>query len=51
VHVPGITPNPDGPWIVQQIRNLLMDLGIAPGASSSWSATGPGSSPHRLTPR
>jgi transposase InsO family protein len=27
VHVPGITPNPDGPWTVQQIRNLLMDLG------------------------
>ena len=27
VHVLGITPNPDGPWTVQQIRNLLMDLG------------------------
>ena len=23
----GITTNPDGPWTVQQIRNLLMDLG------------------------
>jgi hypothetical protein len=27
VHVPGGTANPDGPWTVQQIRNLLMDLG------------------------
>ena len=27
VHVPGVTANPDGPRTVQQIRNLLMDLG------------------------
>jgi putative transposase len=27
VHILGITANPDGPWAVQQIRNLLMDQG------------------------
>jgi putative transposase len=27
LHIPGITAHPDGPWTVQQIRNLLIDLG------------------------
>jgi hypothetical protein len=47
LHIPGITANPDGPWTVQQIRNLLTDLGDRAAGFRSWTVTGPGSSPRR----
>jgi hypothetical protein len=34
VHLAGITANPDGPWVTQQARNLLMQLDDQRGAGA-----------------
>jgi putative transposase len=47
VHILGVTADPDRPWTVQRIRNLLMELGERAADFRSWCVTGPGSSARR----
>jgi hypothetical protein len=44
VHLGGMTANPDGGWVTQQARNLLLVLGERAGRSASLSMTGTPSS-------
>ena len=37
VHILEVTANPDGPWTVQQIRNLIVGIGDRTAGPVSWS--------------
>jgi putative transposase len=45
VHLVGVSANPDGGWVTQQARNLLLVLGTKAGGCASCSAIGTRSSP------
>jgi hypothetical protein len=45
-HIVGVIANSDGPWTVQQVRNLLMDLGDRATQFGFW-CNRAGHSPHR----
>jgi transposase len=45
LHLLGVTANPDGPWTLQQARNLLLDLGERTAAFTYLVRDRPASSP------
>ena len=49
VPLPASPSHPHALWTTQLTGTRFTDLNAAPRASGSWSATGPGSSPHRST--
>jgi putative transposase len=49
VHLAGVTANPDGGWVTQQARNLLLVLGDQGRRVCSCSAIGTRSSPAAST--
>jgi hypothetical protein len=49
VHLGGVTANPNGRWVTQQARNLLLAVGSEDDRSASCSATTTRSSPAAST--
>jgi putative transposase len=46
VHLAGVTANPNGAWVTQQARNLLLMLANEDGGCALWCATEREVQPH-----